>query len=131
MARTTAESFVNGSSATVAGVSDRGEAWLETEVMGPGTIEFYWKVSSEAGEDFLRFERSGEGWESAFQISGETDWTLLPKVELTAGVNVLRWTYRKSASSVSGQDTAWVDAWFSNPERVWRLPFVPSRDNNS
>ena len=107
---TAVESFVNGSSATVSGIGDGREAWFETEVTGPGTIEFYWKVSSEAGEDFLRFERSGEGLESAFQISGETDWSEFLKFNLTTGVNVLRWTYRKNANSAAGQDAAWVDA---------------------
>ncbi len=106
---TEAESVVNGSSASVTGVGDGQEAWLETEVMGPGTVEFHWKVSSERGADFLRFELSAEDRTSIFFITGNRDWSPTGKFELAAGVNTLRWIYRKDDANAVGQDAAWVD----------------------
>src|SRR6185436_1063714 len=44
---------------------------LQTTVIGPGTLQFQWKVSSEANNDTLRFYINGE--ENA-RISGEVGW---------------------------------------------------------
>ena len=50
-------------------IGDSQATWMETVVTGPGTLTFWWKVSSEANYDFVRFlvngvlqeRRSGEG----------------------------------------------------------------------
>jgi hypothetical protein len=46
---------------------------LQTTVTGPGTLSFWWKVSSEAGNDFLDLFVDSE---NPAQISGEIDWVL-------------------------------------------------------
>ena len=49
---------------------------------GPGTLSFWWKVSSELDSDRLRFYLDGtEQW----RISGETDWPApLPNSDINA-----------------------------------------------
>ena len=36
-------------------ICDSHETWLETEVVGAGTLTFYWKVSSKKNSDWLEF----------------------------------------------------------------------------
>jgi hypothetical protein len=81
---------------------------LETNVTGPGTLQFWWKVSSESGHDFLRFELDGVQQGSAPQISGEVDWQQIT-VSVPVGSHALRWTYEKDASVGAGSDAAWLD----------------------
>jgi hypothetical protein len=79
--------------------------WMETTVTGPGTLSYWWKVSSETNYDFLRF--STNGVEMA-RISGEVGW-VQTNFALTAGAQTLRWAYTKDKSVSRGQDAAWVD----------------------
>jgi hypothetical protein len=79
--------------------------WMQTMVTGPATVSFWWKVSSAADQDWLRFYVSGVEWAA---ISGEVDWQR-QSLELPAGPQVLRWSYSKTSSGPSGLDRAWVD----------------------
>ena len=45
-------SYSGGSSAQSGSISGNQTSWLQTTVVGPGTLSFYWKVSSEADYDF-------------------------------------------------------------------------------
>ena len=47
------------------------ESTLASQFEGPGTLTFYWKVSSEANYDYLRFSVDGQVIE---EIHGEEDW---------------------------------------------------------
>jgi hypothetical protein len=86
-------------------ISDNQESWLETAVVGPGTLTFWWKVSSQAGSDRLRFYINGTALNN---INGEVDWRQM-SYTLAAGTNVLRWRYTKDLSGSAGQDRGWVD----------------------
>ncbi|HWQ93111.1 MAG TPA: immunoglobulin domain-containing protein, partial [Clostridia bacterium] len=78
---------------------------LETSVTGPGTLSFWWKVSSQPNRDFLSFRY---GAVEAGNISGEVDWQQ-KTLYLPAGTHGLNWTYSKDATGTQGQDRAWVD----------------------
>ena len=78
---------------------------LQTTVTGPGTLSFWWKVSSEAGNDTLKLQ---VGASVLATISGEVDWR--PETfYLTAGTKQPRWIYSKNASVTSGEDAGWLD----------------------
>ena len=79
--------------------------WMETTVSGPGTLTFWWKVSSETNYDFLRF--AVDGVEQAC-ISGEAGW-VQASFPVAAGSHALRWTYTKDGNTSRGQDAGWVD----------------------
>ncbi len=72
---------------------------------GVTNVSFWWKVSSEAGFDFLEFYTNGV---LARAISGEVDWE--PQFfNLSATTNVLTWLYRKDDSYTAGSNCGWLD----------------------
>ncbi len=88
-------------------ISDNQDTWLQTTVTtGPGTLGFWWKVSSEAGYDYLEFYLDGTLQNG--RIAGEVNWTQ-QTFNIPAGSHTLRWRYAKDAAVSSGQDRAWVD----------------------
>jgi hypothetical protein len=94
---------------------------METTVIGPGTLTFWWKVSSEAGYDFLNYYGSGH----SAAISGEMDWQQVA-IKIDPGFQYLDWYYSKDASIYAGQDAGWVD-------QVTFVPFqmtAPARQTN-
>ena len=97
----------DGSDAARSGaISHSQESWLETTVAGPGTLSFWWKVSSESGYDYLRFALNGVTQSGG--ISGEVDWQQR-SFTIPAGAQTLRWRYSKDGSVNAGQDSAWLD----------------------
>jgi hypothetical protein len=86
-------------------IADFQESWVQTTVNGPGTLTFWWKVSSEMDFDRLEFSIDGASRRS---ISGEEDWEQ-PSFALAAGSHTLRWRYFKDESVGLGLDRAWVD----------------------
>ncbi len=81
------------------------QTYLESEVVGPGTLSFWWKVSSEQGYDFLTYRMNST---NAASISGNVDWQF-QQYAFTAGVHRVRWTYSKDASVTNFLDAAFVD----------------------
>ena len=79
--------------------------WLQATVSGTTNVSFWWKVSSEAGYDFLEFYTNGV---LASQISGEVNWQS-NYFKLPATANVLTWLYRRDASGTLGSNCGWLD----------------------
>lgn len=72
-----------------------------------GYVSFWYKVSSEASYDYLKFYidgniQNGSGW------SGEIAWTQATYA-VAAGTHVLKWEYMKDGSVDSGSNCAWID----------------------
>jgi hypothetical protein len=82
-----------------------GSTWMYADVTGPGTVTFWWKVSSETNFDFLDFF---VGTNYIDSLSGESGW-LQYTAAVPAGVHDLYWQYSKDGSTTGGQDAAWVD----------------------
>ncbi len=87
-------------------IADSQNSWMQTALTGPGTLSFYWSVSSEANSDFLRFyiddaEQSGS-------ISGAVDWQQQSR-DIPSGTHTVKWAYTKDGSLSSSSDAAWVD----------------------
>ena len=101
------------------------KTWLEGTVEGPGTISFWWKVSSEeevtdktgTWGDVLRFQM--DGVEKA-RISGEQDWARRLSTTVGAGTHTLRWTYDKDPLYAGGADAAWLD------DVIWMPGVLPT-----
>ena len=77
----------------------------QTTVTGPGTFSFWWKVSCEIQNDFLKF--SIDNIEMA-RITGEVDWQQMI-CTVPSGTHTLAWVYSKDASVDGGEDAAWLD----------------------
>ena len=90
-------------------IADSQNSYMETTVTGPGTLTFWWKVSSESNYDFLRFYLDGtEQTGSLAKISGTVDWEQ-KTVAIPAGNHTVKWGYTKDVSVSSNADAAWVD----------------------
>src|SRR5262249_31328724 len=74
-------------------ILDGQSSRLRTTVTGPGTLTFWWKVSSERNADFLTFSVSGTAQAA---ISGEVDWEQRT-IYVPDGPQTLEWVYSKDA----------------------------------
>ena len=97
--------YYGGDAAQSGTISHNQESWVQTTVTGPGTLKFYWKVSSEANWDFLRFYIDGVEQE---RISGTVDWQQ-KTYGISSGSYTLKWAYTKDSSVNSGSDCCWLD----------------------
>ena len=70
-----------------------------------GNIDFYFKVSSESGGDYLRFFIDGVEMN---KWSGEVDWEKA-SFPVTEGKRTFSWMYSKDYSFSRGKDAAWID----------------------
>ena len=87
-------------------ITHNQSSYIETTVSGPGAIDFYWSVSSEAGYDFLSFYVDGALIE---RISGEVYWTQVAHDIAGEGDHTLRWVFSMDVNTSNGVDTGWVD----------------------
>ena len=90
-------------------IGDGQQTSLTTVTNGPGTLSFWWKVSSETNGDALSFLSYGGGMTNlAAQISGESGWSQVSFL-LPGGVQTLVWTYAKDGAGSAGLDAGFVD----------------------
>lgn len=78
---------------------------LSGNVLMNDTISFFYKVSSEAGYDFLKFYIDGEEKQS---WSGNLSWSKI-KFPVAAGQHIFKWSYEKDFSTTAGADAAMID----------------------
>jgi len=101
----TADAHDGTDAAASGGIDHNQQSFVETTVTGPGTLTFWWRVSSEPGYDYLSFLSDGLVIDS---ISGEQTWQ--PRSNFVpAGTHTFRWRYRKDGSLVAGRDQGWLD----------------------
>ena len=95
-------------SAQSGAIGDNQSSWMRTVVDIKGTMSFWWRVSSEANYDFVRFYVDGV---EAASLTGEMEpsqWQY-QTVPIVSGVHTLMWEYVKDQSRSAGDDAAWVD----------------------
>jgi len=100
----------DGISAMQSGAIAAGqESVLETTVVGPGTISFWWRVSSEANGDFLNFYTNASLQTCISGMEGSGDGWIQESFPIDRGTQQLTWTYEKNGSGVGGDDAGWLD----------------------
>ncbi len=96
----------DGVAAAQSGAITSGQqSTLQTTVTGPGTLTFWWKVSSETNKDYANFVVDGA---EQTRISGTVNWQQYTDY-LPPGAHALAWNYTKTDSVKSGSDAAWLD----------------------
>jgi hypothetical protein len=92
---------------------DNSESWIQSTVVGPGTLGFWWKVDSDPS-DSLQFSINGVVQDS---INGSQDWSYRTYA-VPAGTNILKWDYVKDAQYSSGMDQGFLDevSWSTGPQ---------------
>jgi hypothetical protein len=97
--------YYGGSAAQSGVITGSQSSTLQTTVVGPGNITFYWRVSSEQNYDYLNVYLDATRLD---RISGIQAWA--PKtVSVPAGIHSIKWTYSKDSSVSEGSDCGWVD----------------------
>jgi hypothetical protein len=108
----------DGMDAARSGVLTNGQSSsMETIVDGPGSLSFWWKVSSETNGDVLAFLVNGQ---PEAYVSGQVEWQQ-QSLELPPGPQLLEWAYFKNGSAENGADRGWVD----------QLLFIPAGESFS
>ena len=97
--------YYGGDAARSGAITDNQSTWLRTTVTVPGTLNFYWKISSEMGYEYLHFYIDGI---PQAQISVSADWQQ-QTYSIGSGIHVLEWRYTKDGSVTSGSDCGWLD----------------------
>jgi hypothetical protein len=100
-------------------IPDGGESWVQMTVSGMSAVSFWWDVSSEPCCDGLRLTVNGEYVD---EIRGGSQWRHRTVPLNAGGTSVLRWTYAKDSSAVSGQDRGWLDQVTFTPGPALDLP---------
>jgi hypothetical protein len=110
--------FFGGDAAQSGDVEDYQESFLQTTIDGAGTVSFYWKVSSEAGYDFLEFYIDGQLQD---RISGTVDWQKMMYTIAGSGLHTLEWRYIKDGTESAGDDAGWLDKfeWLRSDGADW------------
>ncbi|MGI9244280.1 MAG: putative Ig domain-containing protein, partial [Verrucomicrobiales bacterium] len=115
---------VEGASAGRSGmIGDNESSTLKLEVTGPDWVSFWWKVSSEAGYDFLRFDFDGS---TQREISGDIEWKRVA-VRIPPGNHTLEWIYEKDEASENLSDAGFLDNVVLASSN--RQPFITSPDS--
>lgn len=107
---------------------DNESSTLLATVSGPGTLSFWWNVSSEQRYDRLFFLVDGEAEDEISGSGRESgDWRSVSR-EVGVGDHVFGWSYRKDGSVSVGDDAGWVadvkwtpwtqldEAWIEGPQ---------------
>ena len=102
----TATTYFDGDAVQSGNILDGQSSLIRTTVSGSGTVSFFWKVSSEAGYDFLEFFIDGVLQD---QISGLIDWHQMMYTITGPGLHILEWRYMKDYSVSEGDDSGWID----------------------
>jgi RHS repeat-associated protein len=102
---TTDEPYYGNDCARSGTISDSQKATMQTTVEGPGTISFYWKVST-SSSDRLRFFVDDS---MKLYVGGDQNWTLFTYDVTTMGSHTLKWRYHKDSSGSGGDDCVWID----------------------
>lgn len=90
-----------------------------TPIIGPGTLTFWWKVSSEVFDTWSFYLiptglTKGEAVATEV-IFGQQNWVQV-SIPVPDGSYKLLWDYIKDGSISEGSDTAWLDQVFFGPE---------------
>lgn len=86
-------------------IGDDTDSYLETTVVGPGRLQFWWKVSCEPDFDFLEFRIDDV---QRGLITGEVPWEEA-SYSVGPGPHTFRWRYVKDIISSEGLDAGFLD----------------------
>ncbi|MBQ6009629.1 MAG: C10 family peptidase [Kiritimatiellae bacterium] len=101
--------------------------WMETAVSGPGTLSFWWRVSSEADWDWFSLSVDGEQED---RISGTNGAWEQKTVHITGdGAHTVRWEYAKDHYVTHGSDCAWVDQVVWTPGELIKPAWAEQADS--
>lgn len=87
-------------------IGNRDSSSFAASLSGPTVISFWWKVSSQAGHDWLNLYL--DNVRQSNRITGNADWKK-QYIWISSGDHNLSWRYEKDAAGLAGSDCGWVD----------------------
>lgn len=109
------------------GEGDDSRPWIETTVVGPGTLTYWWRIGSVSSDDALVFSINdmSEGWLYPWSDNGaaaearliappvpnwpnDSGWQRTTN-RIERGVTTLRWEYERWNEFVPGSGRGWLD----------------------
>ncbi len=87
------------------GDNQHSDLEVTVEVLAASDISFWYRVSTEANYDYLRFYIDGG---QVASWAGTVPWTEFT-YPVTSGVHTFKWVYDKDVGVSSGDDAVWVD----------------------
>jgi hypothetical protein len=115
----TTNSYDGVSAAQSGAMQDGDSSVLQTTIVGPGTLTFYWETLGQADEFDLEFDNNGSDMDD---IPAQTGWSQ-DTFQLSAGTNILTWTATTGSGS-SPSDAGFLgDVVFTPPPPP--PPFIP------
>lgn len=115
----TTNSFDGVSAAQSGAMPDGDSSVLQTTIVGPGTLTFFWETLGQADEFDLEFGTNGVYLDD---IGAQTGWTQ-DTFQLSAGTNILTWTATTGSGSSPGDAGFLGDVVFTPPPPP--PPFIP------
>jgi hypothetical protein len=103
--RQTATTHDGGAALRSGAISAGQQTWFQTTTNGPGSLIFWWKVSS-AANNYLQFYI---GTQLVSQISGNVDWNQYVGFIGTTNPVTLTWVYTNSTGAAAGSNAGFVD----------------------
>jgi probable HAF family extracellular repeat protein len=98
-------SYYGGSAAQSGAITHGQVSTLQTTLVGPGTLSYYFKVSSEPGHAFLALYANGTRF---YESTGTIEWSRIDII-IPADTYTFQWQYEKPGSLTTGSDCAWID----------------------
>ena len=109
-------------------LGDSQTNWVQITVSGPGTISFWWKVSSEGANRGRRRDGctfSIDGVEVAYSDGTTNVWTQMTIEVSSPDSHTLKWAYGKDNNGTSADDDcAWLDEVVWTPAAIDPIPAV-------
>jgi fibronectin type 3 domain-containing protein len=100
----TRDSHQGGSAMQSGNVGNGGKSAIQTTVLGPSSVSFWWKTSTQS-TDRVRFYVDSFNLANA---SGTSPWTQVT-ANITSGTHLLKWEYGKDATIAGNQDLVLLD----------------------
>jgi hypothetical protein len=96
----------NYAAAFCSGFYNAGTSWLETRVVGPATLSFWWKATNVQYKEFVIFQMDSN---EVSRITGAVNWQQV-LVDVPSGEHTMRWLFTNSVFNFYGtRSGAWVD----------------------
>jgi hypothetical protein len=97
--------YIGPAAASSGAIGNKADSWIETRVLGPGNLTFFWRVDSETAKDLYTVSVDGVVQATLSGASGWQNQTLA----IPQGNHTVRWRYAKDAANKTGLDRAWLD----------------------
>jgi len=101
----TATYYYDGDAAQSGAIGDSESTYIQTTVTGPGTLSFWWKVSSSYSDKlYFYIDNNYQTY-----ISGTPGSWTQRTYDISSGAHTLKWSYEKNSYYSYGSDCGWLD----------------------